>query len=212
MKVLMARIEPFDIESVKAEVDEVVDKFDQYLNTYQPKSRGTSMYALLGPINQVFQKINVTKDIEELTGFGIRVHENKAYISPEAKNTLYEAITALINLLNKKNAEKNEVIPRVFKPKIMERIRYKLYYKRKSAFIEYLEKRRREFIGYLKSKYNNSIEELNKETKQAFSDWNEIKYPTKYQLTNYTEDMQKICNEFLEKKVEGELIEDVEVE
>lgn len=60
MKVLMARIEPFDIESVKAEVDEVVDKFDQYLNMYQPKSRGTSMYALLGPVNQVFQKINVT--------------------------------------------------------------------------------------------------------------------------------------------------------
>lgn len=135
----------------------------------------------------------------------------KAFLSQEAKNTLYESIVALINLLNKKNAENNDIIPRIFKPKIMERIRYKLYYKRKSAFIEYLEKRRREFIEYLKSKYNN-INELNKETNQGFSDWNGIKYPTKYQLSKYTEKMQKICNEFLEKKAEGELIEDVEVE
>lgn len=211
MNVLMARIEPFDIESVKADVDDIVNKFDKYLNTYQPKSKGTSMYALLGPVNQVFQKTNVTKDVEELTGFGIRVHENKAFISQEAKNTLYEAIVALMNLLNKKNAENKDSIPRVFKPKIMERIRYKLYYKRKSAFIEYLEKRRVEFIEYIKSKYNN-IAELNKKTNQAFSDWNEIKYPTKYQLSKYTEEMQKICSEFLEKKAEGELIEDVEVE
>lgn len=79
MNVLMARIEPFDIESVKTDVDDVVNKFDKYLNTYQPKSKGTSMYALLGPVNQVFQKTNVTKDVEELTGFGIRVHENKAF-------------------------------------------------------------------------------------------------------------------------------------
>lgn len=211
MKVLMARIEPFDIETIKEDIDRVVNKFDRYLDTYIPKSKGVSMYAMLGPVNHIIQKSATTLDLEELTGFGIRVHENKSYLPNNAKDLLFDAVSEFVNLLGKKKDDGTEVVPRVTKPRIVERIRYRLYFRRKTKFLDYLEGRRQEFVEFLKSQFE-SIEDLNQITGTDFLGWEKVNYPTASQLKKQPDKMKEICNEFLQKKAEGELIEDEEVE
>jgi hypothetical protein len=210
MKVLMARIEPFDIETIKEDIDRVVEKFDEYLDTYTPKNRGTSMYAMLGPVNQIIQKSAITLDLEELTGYGIRVHENKSYLPYNAKDILHDAISQFVDLLGEQE-EESRTIPRIMKPRIIERIRYKLYFRRKTHFLDYLRKREKEFREYLRSRFE-SLEDLNSQTGEEFSSWEEVKYPTKAQLRKYSSEMKEIGTEFINLKARGELIEDSEEE
>lgn len=202
MKVLMAKIEPFELESIREDIDGVVKIFDEYLDTYRPRAKGTAMYALLGPVTHIIQKCSVTQDVEELTGYGIRIHENKAYLSPEAKEKLYIAIKGFIDLIEKEENGR-KVIPRVMRPRIIERIRYKLYFRRKSALMKYLQEREKQFREYLQSKFEN-INALNKETEEEFSKFDEIRYPTATVLEKYGEKMKEICGEFLK----GEYIDD----
>jgi hypothetical protein len=211
MKVLMARIEPFDIETIKEDIDQVAEKFDRYLDTYMPRNKGISMYAMLGPVNHIIQKSAITLDLEELVGFGIRVHENKSYLPNNAKDLLFDAVSDFVDLMSGKKHDMNEVVPRVMKPRIIERIRYKIYFKRKTKFLDYLERRRQEFVEFLKSQFE-SIEDLNRRTGAEFPDWEKVNYPTESQLKKQTDKMKEICNEFLQKKAGGELIEDEGVE
>jgi hypothetical protein len=210
MKVLMARIEPFEVEAIKEDIDRVVEKFNEYLDTYTPKNRGTSMYAMLGPVNQIIQKSASTLDVEELTGYGIRVHENKSYLPYDAKDILYDAVSQFVKLLGEQE-EESKTIPRIMKPRIVERIRYKLYFKRKAQFLEYLRERENEFREFLRSRFEN-LEDLNSQTGEEFSSWEDVKYPTKNQLKKYTSEMKKIGTGFIDHKAKGEHIEDSEEE
>ncbi|MGC1119605.1 MAG: beta-galactosidase [Candidatus Methanofastidiosia archaeon] len=210
MKILMARIEPFDIETIKEDIDRVVERFSEYLDTYTPKNRGTSMYAMLGPVNQIIQKSATTLDPEELTGYGIRVHENKSYLSYDAKDRLQDAVSQFVSLLGEQD-EGSKTIPRIMKPRIIERIRYKLYFKRKAQFLDYLRERESEFRKYLQSRFE-SLEDLNSQTGEEFNSWEEVKYPTKTRLKKYSDEMKKISTEFIDLKAKGELIEDSEEE
>ncbi|MFQ6056477.1 MAG: beta-galactosidase [Methanosarcinales archaeon] len=213
--VLMAKIESFNIESVKPRIDEIVNNFNNYLEAYWTvaKRKGISKHALMGPVSKALQMIRVqpSPDIEAVKGYILRVHEMSTYanVDPSDLKALDNGIEQTINLI--------EDVQRVNRPSILDRIDYRVYYKRKHKQMEYFENVRKAWIEMLRRKYKK-IEELNDawkmEDKEKIEDFDKItlKYtPTsKTKVDKWKESMKKDGEDFLKQK--PELMEFIEEE
>lgn len=141
----------FEIDSVRAEIEEIVKAFDSYLDEY-PVKTAKSMHSLMGPVPMILDGARVRKEsVPTLVGRAVRMHEMnpraKGYLKPQALEALETATTKLLDLCNS--------VPVTAVTKVTERIRYSLYYARRKKAIERLEGTTQRFIAFLQERYGN---------------------------------------------------------
>jgi hypothetical protein len=144
-------------KNVNEIVEEVSNSFDKYLG--QLNIFASSKSALMGPVGKVLEQAKVKGlDTEFLKGYGISTHKNtiKVPLHAEVLKPFESGIDSLSKLLQR--------VPRHMRPKVIEIISYKVYYRREKANVVFWEKWRNDFKEFLEKKYQN-IEELIKACK-----------------------------------------------
>jgi len=139
----------FDIDSIRPDIEEIVNAFDRYLDDY-PVKTAKSMHSLMGPVPMILDGARVRKEsLQTLVGRAVRAHEmnprTQSYLSPKALEALETATTKLLALCSR--------VPATAVTKVTERIRYSVYYARRKKGIEWLEQTRQEFINFLRGRY-----------------------------------------------------------
>lgn len=150
---VMTTEERFDIDSIRSDIEEIVNAFDRYLDDY-PVKTAKSMHSLMGPVPMILDGARVRKEsVQTLVGRAVRAHEmnrrTKGYLSPDALEALETATTKLLTLCNR--------VPATAVTKVTERIRYSVYYLRRKKAIEWLEQTRQEFINFLHGRYTDDV-------------------------------------------------------
>lgn len=148
-QLIMNKGERFDLDSIRPNIEEIVTAFDRYLDEY-PVKTAKSMHSLMGPVPMILDGARVRKEsLQTLVGRAVRMHEmnprTKGYLPPSALGALETATTKLLALCNK--------VPVTAVTRVMERIRYSIYYARRKKGIEWMEQTRQAFIGHLRRKY-----------------------------------------------------------
>jgi len=148
-QLIMNKSERFDLDSIRSDIEEIVNSFDRYLDEY-PVKTAKSMHALMGPVPMILDGARVRKEsLQTLVGRSVRMHEmnprTKGYLPPSALGALEKATTKLLDLCNR--------VPVTAVTKVTERIRYSVYYVRRKKGIEWMERTRLAFIDFLRSKY-----------------------------------------------------------
>lgn len=165
-QLLIPKYERFDFNQPLKEIEnknvnqligEISKLFDDYLGNL--KIFATTKSALMGPVGKTLDQARVKGlDAEFLKGYGISTHKNtiKVPLSMDVLKPFESGIDLLSELLHK--------VPRHMRPKVIEIISYKLYYRREKANVEFWENWRKDFEDFLNKKYKN-IESLIKECK-----------------------------------------------
>ena len=148
-QLVMTRGERFDIDTIRPEIESIVNAFDRYLDDY-PAKTAKSMHSLMGPVPMILDGARVKKEsAQALVGRAVRAHEmnprTKGYLPPRALEALETATTKLLDLCNR--------VPVTAVTKVTERIRYSVHYVRRKKGIEWLEQTRQEFISFLRGRY-----------------------------------------------------------
>lgn len=195
-------------KSVNVLVEEVSGSFDQYLG--QLNIFASSKSALMGPVGKVLEQARVKGiDTEFLKGYGISTHKNtiKTPLHTEVLKPFEAGIDTLSNLLQR--------VPRHMRPKVIEIISYKVYFRREKANVEFWEKWRNDFKDFLEKKYQSNIGELIKacnleeiSTKREIKDFQDI---VGLRKQNRTRELQDVVDEFNKSRKEI-ILEEEEVE
>ena len=148
-QLIMNKGERFDIDSIRPEIEEIVDAFDRYLDGY-PVKTAKSMHSLLGPVPMILDGARVRKEsVQTLVGRAVRMHEmnprTRGYLPPNALEALESATQKLLDLCNR--------VPATSVTKVTERIRFSVYYTRRKKAIERLEQTRQGFINFLRRRH-----------------------------------------------------------
>jgi hypothetical protein len=144
-------------KTVNQLIEDISKLFDDYLRNLNIFA--TTKSALMGPVGKTLEQARVKGlDAEFLKGYGISIHKNtiKVPLSVDVLKPFESGIDLLSVLLQK--------VPRHLRPKIIEIISYKIYYRREKANVEFWENWRKDFKDFLNKKYKN-IESLIKECK-----------------------------------------------
>jgi len=151
-------------------VEEISNKFNTYLENLNV--RATSKHALMGPVGKILQQVKEGKlDVDFLKGYGMRVHKSDARIAARLDVSTLKSFEEGIELLSKLLL----LVPRHLRPRVVELIDYKIYYKREKANVDFWEKWRTDFEEFLKKKFKN-VEALVKGCKlEGVSDKRRIK-------------------------------------
>jgi len=209
----MPKYEKFDLNQPIVEqknANQLIEEVSVYFNSYlqQLNIYATTKSALMGPVAKILDQARVKSlDPEYLKGYGINTHKNSVNLplSSEALMPLEEGITLLSQLLQK--------VPRHLRPKVIEIISYKLYYKREKANVEFWESWRNAFEDFLTKKYSD-IQTLIKACKlDGATKKREIKtFQDIVQLPKRlrTPELQIVVNEFTKSRKEIILEEEVE--
>jgi len=201
-------LDELENKSVNVLVEEVSGSFDQYLG--QLNIFESSKSALMGPVGKVLEQARVKGiDTEFLKGYGISTHKNtiKTPLHTEVLKPFEEGIDTLSNLLQR--------VPRHVRPKVIEIISYKVYFRREKANVEFWEKWRNDFKDFLEKKYQSNISELIKacnleeiSTKREIKDFQDI---VGLRKQNRTRELQDVVDEFNKSRKEI-ILEEEEVE
>lgn len=144
-------------KNVNQLIEEISKLFDDYLGNL--KIFAMTKSALMGPVGKTLDQARVKGlDAEFLKGYGISTHKNtiKVPLSMDVLKPFESGIDLLSELLQK--------VPRHMRPKVIEIISYKLYYRREKANVVFWENWRKDFEDFLNKKYKN-IDLLIKECK-----------------------------------------------
>lgn len=194
-------------KTVNQLIEEVSKLFDDYLRRLNIFA--TTKSALMGPVGKTLDQARVKGlDTEFLKGYGISTHKNtiKVPLSVDILKPFESGIDLLSELLQK--------VPRHMRPKVIEIISYKLYYRREKANVEFWENWRKDFEDFLNKKYKN-IDSLIKECKlEELQKKREIKdFQSVLQLPKRlrTPELQIVVDEFTRLRKEI-ILEEEEVE
>jgi hypothetical protein len=170
----MTKGERFDIDSIHADIDEIVSAFDRYLDEY-PVKTAKSMHSLMGPVPMILDGARVRKEsVQTLVGRAVRMHEmnprTKGYLAPSALEALETATTKLLDLCNH--------VPVTAVTKVTERIRYSVYYTRRKKAIEWLEQTRQAFVDFLRERYKTDTELAQSWGEKGLT-FETVRYPSK---------------------------------
>jgi hypothetical protein len=148
-QLVMTKGERFDIDSIRPDIESIVNAFDRYLDDY-PVKTAKSMHSLMGPVPMILDGARVRKEsVQTLMGRAVRAHEmnprTRGYLPPSALGALETATTKLLDLCNQ--------VPVTAVTKVTERIRYSVYYARRKKGIEWLEQTRQAFVNFLHRRY-----------------------------------------------------------
>lgn len=172
-QLVMTKGERFDIDSIRPDIEEIVDAFDRYLDDY-PVKTAKSMHSLLGPVPMILDGARVRKEsVQTLVGRAVRAHEmnprTKGYLPPSALEALETATTKLLDLCSR--------VPVTAVTKVTERIRFSVYYGRRKKAIEWLEQTRKEFINFLRGRYANDAA-LSQAWGEGRLTFDEVRFPS----------------------------------
>ena len=163
----------FDIDSIRSDIEEIVNAFDRYLDDY-PVKTAKSMHSLMGPVPMILDGARVRKEgLQTLVGRAVRAHEmnprTQGYLSPKALEALETATAKLLALCSR--------VPATAVTKVTERIRYSVYYARRKKGIEWLEQTRQEFINFLRGHYSTDSA-LAKEWDEEGLTFDAVRFPS----------------------------------
>ncbi|MDY6893968.1 MAG: hypothetical protein SVO01_00905 [Thermotogota bacterium] len=201
-------LEEIENKNVNEIVEEISKSFNDYLG--QLNIFAATKSALMGPVGKILEQAKVKGlDAEFLKGYGISTHKNtiKVPLHSDVLKPFEDGIDLLSKLLQK--------VPRHMRPKVIEIISYKVYYRREKANVEFWESWRRSFEEFLKEKFKNVetvIKECELETvseKQEIKDFQGI---MKLRKTLRTEKLQDVVDEFNKSRKEIILEEEGEEE
>lgn len=187
-------------KNVNEIVEEISNKFNTYLENLNV--RATSKHALMGPVGKVLQQMKEGKlDVDFLKGYGIRVHKSDASIATRLDVTTLQSFEEGIQMLSKLLS----LVPRHLRPRVIELIDYKIYYKREKANVDFWEKWRKDFEDFLKKRYKKieeaiekcKLEELSK--KKEIKDFQDIVHLPK---RSRTKELQDVVDEFNKSRKE----------
>lgn len=141
----------FDLESIKPKMETIINAFDTYLDGY-PVKTARSKHAIMGPVAKILERAQTRHwDVDSLIGYALRVHEmnprSHGFISPEARAALELGTKEIIDLCQK--------IPITAVAKVIDRLDYSIYYRRRVKALVHMEKIRSAFVIYLKEQYSN---------------------------------------------------------
>jgi len=210
---LISKYERFDFnqplirgKNVNQLIEEVSVSFNDYLGRLNIFAATKS--ALMGPVGKILEQARVKGlDAEFLKGYGINTHKNtiRVPLSSEVLEPLEDGIVLLSQLLQR--------VPRHMRPKVIEIVDYKVYYKREKANVEFWEKWRKDFDEFLKKKYQDiqvlikecELEDVAKKRKiENFLDIAQL--PRRLR----TQQLQTVVDEFTNLRKEIILEEEVE--
>ncbi len=162
-KPLVTRGERFDLSTVSQQIEEVIDAFDHYLEA-SPYRLGRTKHAVMGPVAKVLERAGSGHwSAEALAGYALRVHEMnpkaRGFVPAEARSAMERGVQELIRLTH--------MVPVTALGKVLERLEYGLYYRRRKRASEWMEGIRKEFEKFLRSRYK-SVEAL----REAWKDQN----------------------------------------
>lgn len=198
-QLLIPKYERFDFNQEKVgkkNVNEVIEDITNYFNDYLTRLNifASSKSAIMGPVGKILEQAKVKGlDAEFLKGYAISTHKNttKVLLHSEVLKPLEDGIDLTSQLLHK--------IPRHMRPKVIEVISYKVYYRREKANVEFWEKWRKEFESFLKNKYPNVnalIQECNLSGGTQKREIKEFKDVVGLPKRSRTDELQKIVDEF----------------
>lgn len=148
-KPLITKGERFDLSAVRPQVEAAIDSFDHYLEA-SPYRLGRTKHAVMGPVAKILERAQTGQwSVEELAGYALRVHEMnpraKGFVSSEARSAMEAGILELTRLIG--------MVPITVRAKVLEKLEYGLYYRRRKKASEWMEQIRKEFEAFLKSRY-----------------------------------------------------------
>ncbi len=189
---MQARIERFDMASIKNDLDEIANLLSEYLESFYPKTMSRSKHTMMGPVGKLFATFqsSTVYDKEALKGYTIRVHEMTSKYPPTAESLdkLETAIDKMVELFNN--------IPRIKRPLVLSMLDDKVYYSIRHKQIEIIGKLRKVFIDWGIKKYGDE-EKFRKALKVTGK--KSIPAPTQSYISKINDDaVKKIYNEFID--------------
>jgi len=165
----------FDLDSIKPRISGIVDAFDRYLDGY-PVKTARSKHSVMGPVAKILERAQTRKwDPESLIGYALRVHEmnprSYGIIAPGTRDALEQGTRTLIELCNE--------IPVTAVAKIVERIDYSIYYRRRKKGLERMEAIRSAFADYLKARYHDDAAALAEAWEEKGLTFEDVRYPSR---------------------------------
>lgn len=163
---IAVQVKPFDIETIQLRIDAVRAAFARYLEEAKLRSSG-SMHGLMGPVGKVLSEVKSgRRDAASLKGYAVRVHETvRRNPSQAALQALEQGIDGLVKLLD-------DDAPVTAHDRVLDRLKYGLFYDLRKKALESRERRRQTWIGFLREEYKTAgrLSEAWGETVSAFED------------------------------------------
>jgi len=163
----------FDLDSIKPKMESIICAFDTYLDGYAVKT-ARSKHAIMGPVAKILERAQTRRwDVEGLVGYALRIHEmnpkSHGFISLEARAALERGTKEVIELCRD--------VPVTSVAKVIERLDYSIYYRRRVKALTRIEKIRSAFVNYLKDQYpdDNALALAWKEKGLTFES---VRYPS----------------------------------
>lgn len=149
---LTTKGERFELATVLPQMEEVVDAFDRYLEA-SPYRMGRTKHAVMGPVAKILERAGAGQwPSEAIVGYALRVHEMnpraRGFVSEEARCALEIGTGELMRLVS--------IVPVTSLPKVLERLEYALYYRRRKRTSEWIGSIRVEFERFLRSRYQSA--------------------------------------------------------
>lgn len=209
---IFVNVERFDLASVAVEIEAIRDCFDRYLDSYPAKTT-RSKTSLMGPVGKVLQGARSGKwDAESLAGYALNIHlsnpKARGFISPEARQALYEGIARLLVLLGR--------VPLASQDKVLDRLDYGLYFVRRAKGFARIEALRQEFITFLQQKYDTPTvlaQAWGDRPASGGADWEKVPYPSRRMHSKATGQKKADVAEFAKQaELKGYELEEEEEE
>jgi hypothetical protein len=203
-QLVMTKGERFDIETVRPQIEAIVDAFDLYLDEYVPKTRA-SKQGIMGPVGLILQGAKTRKDdVTTLLGRARRAHEmsqRSGFLSVEALTALEMATTQLVELCRS--------VPVTAVPKVVERVDYSLYYIRRKKDDQRYQEAKAQFADFLRQRYPSDAALAAAWAENVSFD--SIPYPSRKVAAQGNDAKRKDIDNFW-KHIKGGKVEDLEEE
>lgn len=146
---LVTKEERFDPTSVRPQMETVINAFDQYLEE-SPYRLGRTKHAVMGPVAKILERAQTGHwSVEDLAGYALRVHEMhrkaRGFVDSKARIALETGVQELMRLIN--------IVPVTALAKVLEKVEYGLYYRRRKRSSEWMDGIRKDFEHFLRSRY-----------------------------------------------------------
>ncbi|MHB1420048.1 MAG: hypothetical protein ACYCX4_10800 [Bacillota bacterium] len=145
---MITREMKFDPTSIRPQIDIVIDAFDRYLE--DSPYRGRTKHAVMGPVTKILERAQTGFwSVEDLAGYALRLHEmhskGNRLVPADSRMSLETGIQELMRLVS--------MVPITALAKILEKVDYGLYYRRRKRASEWMKGIMDKFEHFLRSRY-----------------------------------------------------------
>lgn len=168
---ISVQVEPFEVESVQPQLDNIRLIFARYLETVPPKT-SSSKHGLMGPIGKILYEVRSGRsDAASLKGYALRVQEQtNSRTSVSSVADLEKGIETLVQLM--------ENVPLSFRDRLIDKLDYGLYFDLRKRMLEKKEAIIEQWQSFLSCRYS-SIAMLNSAWKEEYPSFDRVMIPKK---------------------------------